>query len=303
VRKIIRFDSIYSNLYNDNTFKNLIREINDGEKTLSLSGLSGSSKYFLVSAIYSSINKPFLLVCPNGGRAQSAASNISFFLNESPPVLQKKEPGIGEALYSSKSQSLKEKSNWLYSAMIGKPLIAEIGALFECTMPKKDFEAVVLKIKKGDLLLREEFINQLIETGYVRTDFVQGRGDISLRGSVIDIFSPGNDNPVRLELIGDEVGSIREFSLDDQKSIAKIDHTTILPLSAVAYNPKSIDSAVKYLRSKAEKDGVPARIKNQIIEQIEKGERISNMEWMVPAFYPSPGSILDYLPPETLNRG
>lgn len=300
MRKIIRFDSIYSNLYNDNTFKNLIREINAGEKTLSLSGLSGSSKYFLVSAICSSINKPFLLVCPNGGRAQSAASNISFFLNESPPVLKKKEPGIGDALYSSKSQSLKEKNNWLYSATIGKPLIAEIGALFECTMPKKDFEAVVLKIKQGDLLLREEFINQLIETGYVRTGFVQGRGDISLRGSVIDIFSPGHDNPVRLELIGDEVGSIREFSLDDQKSIAKIDHTTILPLSAVAYNPKSIDNTVKYLRSKAEKDGVPARIKNQIIEQIEKSERISNMEWMVPAFYPSPGSILDYLPSETL---
>ncbi|MFA9408126.1 MAG: transcription-repair coupling factor [Candidatus Dadabacteria bacterium] len=293
-------ESIYKNLENDTNFKNLIDKIDAGEKVISLCGLSGSSKYFLASAIYKSTKRPFLFLSPSRKKAESTANNLSFFLNETPPVLQKKEPGVGEAVYSSKSQSLKERNNWLYSAISGKPVIAEIDALFESTVPRESFESLVVKISKGDLLLREDLISRLRQTGYVQTDFVQGRGDISTRGSIIDIFSPGHIHPVRLEFIGDEVGSIREFGVEDQKSTEKIDHTTILPISTISMDQSSIQRAVTYLRNKAEEDGVPARSKHQVVEQIEKGERIPNMEWMVPAFYPKLSSIFDYLPPNTL---
>ncbi len=293
-------EPIYKNLYNDTNFKNLIDKINAGERTLSLCGLSGSSKYYLLSAIYELTKRPFLFLSPNKKKAQSTASNLSFFLKKTLPILEKKEPGVGEALYSSKSQFLKERNNWLYSAMNGKPLIAEVQALFESAVPRKSFEGLIIKVSKGDLLLSEDITTQLIQTGYVRTDFVQGRGDISARGSIIDIFSPGHVNPVRLEFIGDEVGSIREFSIEDQKSTEKIDHTTILPVSTISMDQPSIERAIKYLRKRAEEQGIPARNKHQIIEQIEKGERIPNMEWMVPAFYPKLSSIFDYLPPDIL---
>lgn len=294
------FDSIYKYLDKDKNYRNLIDNIKAGESTLSISGLGSSSKYYLVSAILRSSKKPVLILCSDARKAESAARNISFFLSETPEVLHKKEPGMGEAVYSSKSQFLKERNNWLYSASIGKPVVAEIQALFETTIPKKEFENLVLKIHKGDLLLREDFLAQLINTGYVESDFVQGRGEISVRGSIIDVFSPGHIEPVRLEFIGDEVGSIRKFSLDDQKSTDKIDNTTILPVSNIALNPESIDRAVKYLREKAEKDGIPARLKNETLERIEQGERIPDMEWLIPAFYSSPGSVLDYLPSDTI---
>jgi len=300
VSKKNSFDSIYNNLDQDKNYRNLIDKIKAGERTLSLSGLGGSSKYYLVSAICRSTNKPLLILCSDTRKAESAARNISFFLNEAPEVLHKKEVGMGEAVYSSKSQFLKERNNWLYSASIGKPVVAEIDALFETTIPKKDFENLALKIQKGDLLLREDLLAQLINTGYVESDFVQGRGEISIRGSIIDVFSPGHINPVRLEFIGDEVGSIREFSLEDQKSTEKIDNTTILPVSNIALNPQSIDRALKYLREKAEKDGIPARVKNEILERIQKGERIPNMEWLIPAFYSRPGTVLDYLSSDTI---
>lgn len=294
------FDSIYKNLDKDENYKDLIDQINGGEKLLSLSGLSGSSKFYIASAIYKTTKKPFLFLSPNIRKAEFAANNLSFFLNQRPAVLQKKEPGVGEAVYSSKSQFLKERNNWLYSAINGKPVIAEVGALFECTVPRESFENLVFTVGKGDFILREELISRLIQTGYVRTDFVQGRGDISTRGSIIDIFSPGHVKPVRLEFIGDELGSIREFGIEDQKSTEKIEHSTILPVSTIALNNESIERAVIYLREKAEKDGVPARTKNQIIEHIEKGERIPNMEWMVAAFYSDLGSIFDYLPSDVL---
>lgn len=293
-------EPIYKNLEKDKDFKNLIDKINAGEKLISLSGLSGSSKYYIASAIYKITRRPFLFICPNRKRAEYTANNISFFLNETLPILQKKEPGVGEAVYSSKSQFLKERNNWLYSAIRGKPIIAAIDALFEKTIPKKSFESLVLKISKGDLVLREDLISTLMQNGYVQTDFIQGRGDISTRGAIIDIFSPGHINPIRLEFIGDEIGSIREFSVEDQKSTEKIDETTILPISTISMDKSSIDRALKYLRKKAEDDGIPARNKHQILEQIEEGNRIPNMEWMVPAFYSTLGSLFDYLPNDIL---
>lgn len=293
-------EPIYKNLEKDKDFKNLIDKINAGEKLISLSGLSGSSKYYIASAIYKITGRPFLFICPSRKSAEYTANNISFFLDTTPPILQKKEPGVGEAIYSSKSQFIKERNNWLYSAICGKPVIAEISALYESTVPKKNFESLVLQISKGDLLLREDLISTLMQRGYVLTDFVQGRGDISARGAIIDIFSPGHINPIRLEFIGDEIGSIREFSVENQKSTVKIDDTTILPISTISMDQPSIDRAVKYLRKKAEEDGVPARNKHQIIEQIERGERIPNMEWMVPAFYSKLSSLFEYLPNDIL---
>ena len=74
----------------------------------------------------------------------------------------------------------------------------------------------------------------------------------------------------------------------------------ILPASGIVLDQKSIDRAAKYIRTKAEENGISARNKLQIIEEIERGERIPNMEWLLPSFYPKLSSIFDYLPANTL---
>ncbi|MEM7009461.1 MAG: transcription-repair coupling factor, partial [Thermodesulfobacteriota bacterium] len=295
-----KHEHLYKYLFKHDSFKSLIQKIEAGDNRVSLHGLSGTSKYFLLSAIYYFTNRPFLLLCPSRRKAESAVNNLSFFLNSAPWVLEKKEPSIGEVVFSSKSQLLKEKNSWLYSAISGKPLIAEISALFEKTITRKNFENFLIHIQKGDLLIREELIEQLAQTGYVQTDFVQGRGDISVRGSIIDVFSSGHARPIRIEFIGDEVGSIREFSVDDQKTTDKIDSSTILPISSIVLNENTIKRASEYLRTKAEEKGVLGRTKLDMIEPIEKGNRIPNMEWMLPAFYSKLGSIFDYLPEDIL---
>ncbi len=296
----IKYEAIYKNLFDDQKFKNLINKIKAGEKRIPLCGLSGSSKYFLIAAIYHSTKRPFLLLCPTKRKAESAANDISFFLKHMPAVLQKKEPGVGEALFSSKSQFLKERNNWLHSASMGEPVIAEVDTLLERVIPRKNFEDLVVKISKGDLLIREDLIEKLRQTGYVETDFVQGRGDISTRGSILDIFSPGHISPIRIEFIGDEVGSIREFNVENQKTTEKLEMTTILPVSSIVLDQASTSRAIKYLRAKGEQGGVTARNKHEIFEPIEKGDRIPNMEWMLPAFYSKLGSIFDYLSNDTL---
>ncbi len=293
--------SAYKTLGASGKFRNLLRKIEAGERTITLSGLGGSSKFFLLGALREAIQRPLLLISPTAKRAESAAHDLSFFLGKKPPVLLNKEIGTGRPIFSSSAtRSGSERTAWLNSAINGDVLIAETSALFDKTIPKRAFMDAVVRVEKGSVLYRDELISRLLKSGYVLTDFVENEGDLSRRGSIVDIFSPGSDDPLRLEFIGDEIGSIRHFSLDTQKSSDKIERASILPASEVILDAESLAGAVEYLKNRAGESGVTAREKLPLIGEIEKGKRVQNIEWLLPAFYPEPGSVLEYLSRDAL---
>ncbi|MEQ9618275.1 MAG: transcription-repair coupling factor [Deltaproteobacteria bacterium] len=292
--------SVGKSLWVNDKFKELCKKIDGGEKDLYISGLRGSSKFFLVHALWLKIQRPVLFVSPTAKKARAASRDFSFFLNKTPPVLLKREFGSAESLFSSNTRSSSARIHWLNSALQGGLVIAEESALYEKTVPKKIFEHSVISIEKGNILYREELIEGLIQSGYTRTDFVQKEGELGERGSIVDIFSPGQDSPVRIEFIGDEIGSIRLFNPEDQKSRDKIETVTILPGSEVILNADSIKRAVRYLKHKAGEEGITARNKLALTEEIGKGNRLANIEWLLPAFYKPPGSIFEYLPESTI---
>jgi transcription-repair coupling factor (superfamily II helicase) len=76
-----------------------------------------------------------------------------------------------------------------------------------------------------------QLITHLASTGYVRTEMVELPGQFAVRGGIIDVFSPEAPRPVRIELLGDTVESVREFDPRTQRSIAPVGKTTILPLA------------------------------------------------------------------------
>jgi transcription-repair coupling factor (superfamily II helicase) len=294
-------ESANKTLEQSGKFRNLCKKIEAGERTISLSGLEGTSRFYLIQALKRTIERPLLIVSPTGKKAESASHDLAFFLGEKPPVLLQQEKEAGRPIFSTTaSRSVSDRIAWLNSAINGGVLIADTTALFNKTIPKKTFEDSIIRIEKGGILERDELIYRLMESGYVPTDFVQNEGDISARGSVVDVFSPGSENPVRLEFIGDEVGSIRHFSLENQKSTDKTDGVTILPASEIIMDPDSITRSIDYLKKRAEEGGFTAREKFSIIEEIEKGRRVPNIEWMLPAFYTTPGSPLEFLHKDTL---
>ncbi len=281
-------------------FKELRKRIEAGEKSITLSGLKGSSKFYLVQALFRTIKRPVLLLSPDRKKAESASRDLSFFLGKAPPVLIKKEFGNGKFLFSSSAGFSSERIGWLHSALNGEFVIAEAGALLEKTVPKKIFEDSLIRIDKGDLVFQEELIARLIETGYASSEFIQKEGEISRRGSIVDVFPPGSENPVRLEFIGDEIGSIREFNPNDQKSRDRIETVTIPPGSEIILNADSIKRSIKYIKDKSRENEVSARNRLTLVEEIEKGNRVPNIEWLIPAFYKTLGSALGYIPENTL---
>src|SRR5208282_5841572 len=83
----------------------------------------------------------------------------------------------------------------------------------------------------------EELITHLAGTGYARTEMVELPGQFAVRGGIVDVFSPEALRPVRIELLGDTVESVREFDPRTQRSIAPVVKTTILPLTEWSVPP------------------------------------------------------------------
>ncbi len=281
------------------SFSELISEVQSGSNLISLSGLNRSSKYFVLSALAANHNLPLLYIVGDKKHAQKARESLSYFLGENTPVLTHNPPET-EPLYSAYALEQAEKINWLDAAYNKKVLVAEAAALLRFELPLSVFVNLRKTIETGTTIAREELLSELYRSGYSRTDFVEKPSDVSIRGSVIDIFSPGSEYPWRLELLGDEVASIRTFNISDQKSVVRMDSITVLPATTIIIDESSRARAKSYILKKSEESELPARIKNSLVEEIGSGISNTNMQWLLPAFYKKPDTPLAYLDPDTL---
>ncbi len=84
-----------------------------------------------------------------------------------------------------------------------------------------DLEPV--KVAKGDIVDLRELTEALVAAAYTRVDMVERRGEFAVRGGIVDVFAPTDPHPIRLEFFGDEVESLRRFSVADQRSLAEVD--------------------------------------------------------------------------------
>jgi transcription-repair coupling factor (superfamily II helicase) len=112
-------------------------------------------------------------------------------------------------------------------------------------------------IRRGDFVDLDGLAEHLIQVGYTRNEPVEQPGQFSIRGGLLDVFSPEAPHPVRIELFGDEVESLREFDLATQRSVRTVEHTLLLPLTSLPPLPERVQRVMEHLQVQAS-DEVPA---------------------------------------------
>lgn len=183
------------------------------DRFTSLIGSSGA-------LLFSLLQFPCIVICSSEEKAEEFYSDALFwfkFFKINPPILVPPE-GHPERLthLSNLYTSLPEKV--IASVEASQPSLWSEG-----TFPSRT-------VSRGDSIERESFIQDLHQHGYTSASVVSGQGEISVRGGIIDIFAPENENPVRIELFGDEVESLRFFDIDTQLSIEEIEKVRISPM-------------------------------------------------------------------------
>ena len=150
-----------------------------------------------------------------------------------------------------------------------------------------------MEFKVGDIKNLEEIKQKLINLGYTRYELIDGRGQFSIRGGIIDVYSLEYTNPIRIELFDDEIDSIRTFNIATQRSIKTLEKVKINPAHeyVLEENKEKIINNIKQNIYEESQE----KIVEEDIEQIQEGDYISKVDKYFDSFYSEPQTILEYL--------
>jgi transcription-repair coupling factor (superfamily II helicase) len=155
-------------------------------------------------------------------------------------------------------------------------------------------------LQAGALLRRdqdyapEDLRELLLASGYVREDPIGAVGEFSLRGGILDVWSPGHDAPVRVEFFGDTVDSIREFDAETQLSVAPLQAVEIVPMREYAVGADDFRLWAEAARERFGAERYARGLKDRTVFA-DEGETFAGWEWLIPLVHPTPATAFDYL--------
>ncbi|MEZ8216512.1 transcription-repair coupling factor [Candidatus Fervidibacteria bacterium JGI MDM2 SSWTFF-3-K9] len=202
-------------------------------------------------------------------------------------------------------------------------------AICQPTVPVGVYEQSALTVRTGETHERDELVEHLIAGGYERVTQVEAPGQFAVRGDIVDFFSPAHDQPIRIELFGDEVESIRPFDIETQRSTEKWNECVILPAREFIVGDtgqgardmeawdegrgtrdedweERIREMLEREVERLQKIGKPEQarlLRQQVEHDLERlldGRYFDGCDWYYPFIYDPLPTIVDHLPPDTL---
>ena len=191
-------------------------------------------------------------------------------------------------------------------------VVTYLEALLNKVMSSNIFDICTEELKYGEVIDLDNLLNAFVTKGYERVNMVEGKGQFSLRGGIIDFFPVNSENPYRIELFDDEIDSIRTFDISTQRSIEKIFSVSIPPAKEVLILDEFRNEVVsnidrdlknilgKFQKGAKEKDKLEEKFL-KYMEIVKEGLSLNNVDMIVP-YIPEEylGNIIDYLNDDSL---
>jgi transcription-repair coupling factor (superfamily II helicase) len=216
----------------------VLGELRAGANLVGLSGLHDVAKPLVASYVVRELRRPAFFITENNRRAEELAETFRFFAQIFPgptggiAVL----PAFDSLPWDSQAPHpdiLERRAATLYRLANGEVsvVLAPVSASLWRYQDPYVYLTLARTLAKDTEANHDELIAHLAGIGYARTEMVELPGQFAVRGGIVDIFSPEALRPVRIELLGDTVESVREFDPRTQRSVAPVVKTTILPLT------------------------------------------------------------------------
>ncbi|MFR4050816.1 MAG: transcription-repair coupling factor, partial [Clostridium perfringens] len=301
----MRLQGLMAPLLNSEAFQKVKSFMESGNYPVMINGLSDSGKSYFINGIYEESDKPIVVVTHNDIEARNIYEDLSFYLPNvyylpSREIVFYNIDAISGDLRWARLKVIKEM---LRSTK--KIIVTSIDAFAATYTPKELYKSHILKIKVGDEVDFKEISHKLIESGYERLETVEGKGEFSLRGGILDVFPPNSANPFRIELFGDEVDSIRTFNVESQRSIEKVKRAEIFPAKEVILSKETIEHAIEKMRkelsdfeNKVSDKEIKERLRKLIernIESLQENWSFETIDSYLPFFFDKPATLFDYL--------
>ena len=285
-------NTILGELGKNPKFCEYIKKIENQKSPIVISGLTDVGMTQMISATKEFVKRPICVITYNEIQARKIVDDLSYFTDKV-IYLPKKEIVTYDYVAESKDLPYQriETLNKIQEMKTGI-VVTTAEAAIQKMISSKALYKNTLKFKIGDEYKLEDVKQKLIDLGYVRYDLIDGRGQFSVRGGIVDI-SVTEKTGIRIEFWGDEVDSIRYFNIISQRSTENIEKTTIYPAHEYLLE-NNIEEVTKKISETIYPDELQEQVK-QDIESIKNGNYISKIDRYLNAFYETQNTILDYI--------
>jgi transcription-repair coupling factor (superfamily II helicase) len=185
-------------------------------------------------------------------------------------------------------------SLWRLAQGRGSFVLLTARALARRTVTPEQLLTTGAVLRRDEDFAPERLTELLLATGYKREDPVGAVGEFSLRGGILDVWSPGRRSPVRVEFFGDTVDSIREFDAETQLSTAQLKETEIVPMREYAVGADDFRLWSVAARERFTEERYSRALRDRTVFA-DDGETFNGWEWLVPLIHPTKATAFDYL--------
>jgi transcription-repair coupling factor (superfamily II helicase) len=295
------------------SYEKLIKDIENRNSPIATNGIIDENIGHIVYGLREHTRRQMLLITYDEVKGRKLYEDIKNFGEENVVFFPKKEVLFYDVEAFSYERS-NQRLNVVSRLMEGEDLIviAHIDALLDKLLNPNLFKKYTQLIKFEDTVDLNKITEIFISSGYERINMVEGVGQFSIRGGILDFFPPNSENPYRIELFDDEVDSIRTFDIRTQRSLEIVGHVFIPPVKEILiledYREeivKNLEKDLKRVNSKVkensiEKQNIEEKF-NKYVEALKENLYISNRDMILP-FIPKEylSNLINYFKEDSL---
>ncbi len=265
-------------------------------------GLPAGAEAMVLASTAARLGQTLLVVTAESGTSERLEQEIRFFADENPLASRVLRLPDWETLpydrFSPHQDLVSERLQALARLAQGDPLVllVPVATLMQRLAPVPFVAAGTLSLAPGMRMPTDRLRNLLVRAGYRAVENVYEHGEFAARGSVIDIFPMGLDEPVRVEYFDDDIETLRSFDPDTQRSTGALSALDLLPGREFPFHEEAIAAFRRRWHARFDNDHRACPDYQDIVRGVAPG----GVEYWLPLFFDDCATLFDYLPEDTV---
>ena len=283
----------------------LLDALSQGQ-TAAVTGVGQINRSHLIAGLTRDCGRPLVILCQDDMAARRLQEELRCFLGETVPILPGRELTLYDAAVVSRAWEQK-RLRQLYDLASGKTPVQILTweSLSLRTMPKAILMRSAFTLEVGREYPIDTLVRSLTDAGYSRCGLVEGPGQFAVRGGIVDIYSPAQEQPIRAEFFGDELDTMGFFDPETQRRSENIDAVTILPVAETLphLHPGGLEGLCRDLRNLISRQRRRKNLNEPLIatltrdsEKYENGLSNPASDRYLSLIYPEYANAADYVP-------
>ena len=213
-------------------FLRLTADLESGRSPVEVAGLSPIHRAHFAAGLLERLGVPVVLVCADEAERDRLAADVTALTDVPVTMIGSREYLFHDGATASRQwEHTRLAAFHAMGSGKAKLIAATVEGLLQRTLPPEDLSAHTVTLEASGTYDLDQLADRLAALGYTRCQQVEGVGQFALRGGILDVFSPGQDNPVRVEFWDQDVDSMGLFDVSSQRRVGRLDRAVFLPVS------------------------------------------------------------------------